>query len=253
MSTMITLGGGKIREVGMSNAVAAEDIEEAINQNTVGLMYVKSHHCVQKGMVSIEKMIEIAHKHNLPLLVDAAAEEDLCKYYALGADLVVYSGAKAIEATTSGFITGRKELISSCKKQYIGIGRAMKVGKESIMGLLKALECYKNKDHQAELIKQKEINTYLIAEINRLKGLKAKEIQDEAGRQIFRTEVLVDDRITGKTASTIDEELRMGNPSIHCRKHNVNQGLLSFDPRPLIDGDKELIVQKLKAIIGDGK
>ena len=39
----------------------------------------------------------MARKHNLPLIVDAAAEEDLMCYYQMGADLVIYSGAKAIE------------------------------------------------------------------------------------------------------------------------------------------------------------
>lgn len=249
MSTMITLGGGKAVEVGMSNLTAPEDIEEAITEKTVALMYVKSHHCVQKGMVSLEKMIEIAHRNNLPILVDAAAEEDFEKYVAMGADLVVYSGAKALEATTSGFITGKKDLITACKAQYGGIGRAMKIGKESIMGLLAALDQYYNKDVAADVARQKVITNYLMEEINKIEGLTARIVMDEAGREIYRTEVKV---VGGnKNAVVIDKLLKEGNPSIHCRGYHLAEGRMEFDPRPLVEGDKELIVEKLKKIMED--
>lgn len=189
MPTMIRLGGGVPVEVGTANEVVPEDIEEAITENTVALLYVKSHHCVQKGMVEIEVMRDIAHRHHLPFMVDAAAEEDLKKYIALGADLVFYSGAKALEATTSGFVTGKKEYISFAKRQYKGIGRAMKIGKEGIMGLLKALEQYENKDKEEELKKNLEIVEYLCSEIGNIPGLQAEKIQDEAGRAIYRARV----------------------------------------------------------------
>lgn len=249
VATMIRLGGGKPVEVGYSNQVFKEHIEEAINENTVALMYVKSHHCVQKSMVTLEDMIEIAHRNNLPILVDAAAEEDITKYYKLGADLVVYSGAKAIEATTSGFVTGKKEYIAYAKAQYKGIGRAMKVGKENIMGLLKALDIYVNKDKEKELKCQKEIVNYLVKEINEIRGLEAQVTVDEAGRTIYRAEVKVKQDILGINANEVMKMLSEGNPSIHGRKHRVNLGYITFDPRPMIDGDKEIIVQRLKEIV----
>ena len=177
IETMLRLGGGVPVEAGCATEVVVEDVEELINEKTVALLYVKSHHCVQKGMLDLPTMIDIAHRHNLPLLVDAAAEEDFRKYIAMGADLVCYSGAKALEATTSGFVTGKKELISYIKKQYHGVGRAMKVGKEAIMGLLAALEQYENKDKQAEVAKNVKIVDWLVDEINQIPNLKAQKIQ----------------------------------------------------------------------------
>lgn len=58
-------------------------------------------------MLSIEDFVQVAQTHNLPLIVDAAAEEDLRVWAASGADMVIYSGAKAFNAPTSGFITGK--------------------------------------------------------------------------------------------------------------------------------------------------
>ena len=249
IETMLRLGGGVPVEAGCATEVVVEDVEESINEKTVALLYVKSHHCVQKGMLDLPTMIDIAHRHNLPLMVDAAAEEDFRKYIAMGADLVCYSGAKALEATTSGFVTGKKELISYIKKQYHGVGRAMKVGKEAIMGLLAALEQYENKDKQAEVEKNVKIVDWLVDEINQIPNLKAQKIQDEAGRAIFRARVFVDPEKAGMTATELEGKLKAGTPTIRCRTEFMSLGSLDFDPRPLVEGDKELIVAKLKEIM----
>ena len=249
IETMLRLGGGVPVEAGCATEVVVEDVEELINEKTVALLYVKSHHCVQKGMLDLPTMIDIAHRHNLPLMVDAAAEEDFRKYIAMGADLVCYSGAKALEATTSGFVTGKKELISYIKKQYHGVGRAMKVGKEAIMGLLAALEQYENKDKQAEVEKNVKIVDWLVDEINQIPNLKAQKIQDEAGRAIFRARVFVDPEKAGMTATELEGKLKAGPPTIRCRTEFMSLGSLDFDPRPLVEGDKELIVAKLKEIM----
>ena len=249
IETMPRLGGGVPVEAGCATEVVVEDVEELINEKTVALLYVKSHHCVQKGMLDLPTMIDIAHRHNLPLMVDAAAEEDFRKYIAMGADLVCYSGAKALEATTSGFVTGKKELISYIKKQYHGVGRAMKVGKEAIMGLLAALEQYENKDKQAEVAKNVKIVDWLVDEINQIPNLKAQKIQDEAGRAIFRARVFVNPEKAGMTATELEGKLKAGTPTIRCRTEFMSLGSLDFDPRPLVEGDKELIVAKLKEIM----
>lgn len=98
VDTMVALGGGKVVEAGYANECSPEQIEACITPQTAAILYVKSHHCVQKSILSVEQAAVVARKHNLPLIVDAAAEEDLMCYYQMGADLVIYSGAKAIEA-----------------------------------------------------------------------------------------------------------------------------------------------------------
>lgn len=246
---MIRIGGGLPVEVGQANKVETFHIENAINEKTAALFYVKSHHAVQKGMVSIEDMVEIAKRHDLPLIIDAAAEEDLKKYISMGADLVIYSGAKAIEGPTSGFITGNKKLIGYCKLQYKGIGRAMKVGKENIMGLLKALELYSQKDKGPLVKRQKEMLDRINIEVNKIKGLSAGIIKDEAGRDIYRSQIKIDLKELGVDASYIIKELEGGSPAIYTRNHYANIGIINVDPRPMKDGDAELFVKKLKNII----
>ncbi|MES5261688.1 PLP-dependent transferase, partial [Priestia megaterium] len=96
VETMVYLGGGKLIEVGYANEGRATHVEEAISENTAAILYVKSHHTVQKNMISVEEAWEVAQKNNIPLIVDAAAEEDLQKYVKYS-DLAIYSGSKAIE------------------------------------------------------------------------------------------------------------------------------------------------------------
>lgn len=252
IQTMVHLGGGVVVEAGQANEVHPEDIEESITDKTVALLYVKSHHSVQKGMVDIETMRDIAHAHNLPFMMDCAAEEDFRKYIALGADLVCYSGAKALEATTSGFLCGKAEYIAWAKKQYHGIGRAMKVGKEQIMGLLAALDQYENRDHETEAEDNRRRADWLVKHVNSIPGLRAVEVQDEAGRAIWRCRVTLDPtapEAEGKTAAEINGALLDGDPTVWARTEFINQGKIDFDPRPLVEGDKELIVEKLKKIM----
>lgn len=250
ITTMIRLGGGVPVEAGQANEVRPEEIEESITDKTVALLYVKSHHCVQKGMVDIETMRDIAHAHGLPFIMDCAAEEDFRKYIALGADAVCYSGAKALEATTSGFVTGRRDIIQNVQKQYHGVGRAMKVGKEQIMGLLAALDQYDNRDHEAEVAANVAKIDWLVEHVNQIGGLRAEKIQDEAGRAIFRCRVTFEP--THKPAFSmerVNEQLLGGDPIIWARTEFLNLGKIDFDPRPMGEGDKELIVKRLSEIM----
>jgi len=250
VTQMIRLGGGVPIEVGQSNKVDSYHVEEAINEKTAALIYIKSHHSVQKGMMTIEDMVNISRKYDIPLIIDAA-EEDLRKYISLGADLVIYSGGKAIEGPTSGFITGRKNLIKCCRMQYKGIGRAMKVGKENIMGLLKAIELYDENDNSKEVANQREAMKWLSDELNKIEGIKASIVQDEAGREIYRAQIKVEREVLGVDAYHVIGKLEEGNPAIYTRNHYANIGIINVDPRPLGRGEERVIFERIEEIVKD--
>lgn len=234
--TMIALGGGEIVEVGYANRSDLEDLEEAVNENTVAIVFVQSHHCVQKNMLEVEEVVKFANEMNIPCIVDAAAEEDLSKYINMGADLVCYSGAKAICGPTSGFVACKTvELADNMRKQYLGIGRAMKVGKENIMGLVKAIEQYQAQQlHQA--VSKEELEAF-IEEVNQIPGLQASLSMDEAGREIYRAKIVFG-KAFGKTAKQVRDEFIKQEPSIYVRDHQANLGILFIDPRPLLSPDE---------------
>lgn len=245
---MLRVGGGVPVEVGCANRVYPQHIEGAINEKTVALLYVKSHHAVQKDMVSLEEMIAIAHKHGLPLIVDAAAEEDIRIYLAKGADLVCYSGAKAFEGPTSGFVTGKKSMIDAIKKQYKGVGRPMKVGKECMTGLVKAIELYATRDEEKRTQMLEERVNQMIAAFADFENIKVSKSTDEAGRKIYRAKLDVLPSCP-YTAKELVQELKNGSPSIHTRDHYSNVGTIFFDPRPMLEGDVEAVAARLAEIL----
>ncbi len=249
VEVMIELGGGKVVEAGYSNECKPEQIEAMITDQTVGLIYIKSHHCVQKSMASIIEYVKIARKYGLALIIDAAAEEDLLKYYDLGGDIVIYSGAKAIEGPTSGLVIGKKKYIDNLKLQNQGIGRAMKIGKEGILGLTKAIELYESKQvGQIEVMKYK-VNKLIDLFSNEDKVI-AKMVQDSAGREIYRCELCF---AKGINVKELVNDLKEGEIAIYTRDYLANIGKIELDVRSVENDELVIIYQRVKALLSGGK
>ncbi|MDQ0916638.1 DgaE family pyridoxal phosphate-dependent ammonia lyase [Paenibacillus sp. V4I5] len=246
VETMLYLGGGKLIEVGYANEGKAEHIEDAITEHTAAILYVKSHHAVQKNMISVEEAWEIAQRNGVPLIVDAAAEEDIQKYVKYS-DLAIYSGSKAIEGPTSGIIGGKRSYIEWVKVQLHGIGRSMKVGKETTFGLLQALDEYGVKEDKSE---QEKAALQVLMPLSEIKGLKVTIVQDEAGRAIFRARIQIDPEQAGTTAKEVVTGLQSGEIAIYTRDYGVRQGYFDIDPRPLQGDDIEVIAAQIRKLVG---
>jgi uncharacterized pyridoxal phosphate-dependent enzyme len=242
---MIRLGGGLPSIIGDTNSVLERQLTETLETATsnCGFLYVKSHHCVQENMISLEQCIALCHQAGVPVIVDAAAEEDLQLYIAAGADLVTYSGGKAFSGPTVGFIAGKKDLIDCCELQFRGIARTMKVGKEQIFGLLKALEEYQeyNTEERTKVLKHQNEN--IIQALAEVSHFKVYLKTDEAGREFDRVAISATD--AQFSIRDLVQFLDQGQPSIRTRNHHLDQGYLLIDPRELITGDSELIVKRL--------
>lgn len=247
VGTMVALGGGILVEAGYANECTPAHIASRINADTAAILYVKSHHCVQKSMLSVAEAAQVAKDYGVPLIVDAAAEEDLQAYYNMGADLVIYSGAKAIEGPTSGLVVGRHLEVEWVKRQGNGIGRAMKVGKEGILGLTHAIELYltvEKESGQAMVAKM----TPFIDKLNALNGVSAQVVWDAAGRDIARTEISFDSQVLGKTAVEIVKLMKLGDVAVYFRDYKANDGKVEADVRSVTADDLMTIYNKIKQI-----
>ena len=236
---MIELGGGQVVEAGYANMCTPEHVEMMITANTAAIFYVKSHHAVQKSMLTIQEALEIAHRHDLPLILDAAAEEDLHKYVEMGVDVVLFSGAKAIEGPASGLVFGKEPYIGWTKLQGLGIGRAMKIGKENLLGFTTALSQYLDHGPESGDAMKKRLHPFVAA---------LKEVQDGAGRPIFRAAVTVE-ASSPKNAKQVTAELKVGDPAIYTREYRANEGIIEFDIRAVDQAEMDLIVNRLKEIL----
>jgi len=152
----------QIRQTG-AKLVEVETREEmiaAINPKTVAIHFTNI--LSDKGKVSGPETVAIAKAHNIYTFNDAAADvppkERLWEYPAIGFDMVTFSGGKDIRGPqASGVLIGKEELIHysllNMSPQEDRIGRCCKVGKETIFGLLKALELFVNEDFDTQLSK----------------------------------------------------------------------------------------------------
>ncbi len=79
VGTMVALGGGKLVEAGYANECSAAQLA-AITPRTRRLFSISNLTTVyRKSMLSVEQAAVVARTHNLPLIADAAAEEDFQK------------------------------------------------------------------------------------------------------------------------------------------------------------------------------
>jgi L-seryl-tRNA(Ser) seleniumtransferase/D-glucosaminate-6-phosphate ammonia-lyase len=248
---MCRLPGGKTVFVGSVEAITPQQIEEAINESTASIHFIVSHWIRERrAMVPLKEVVEIAHHHDVPVTVDAAAEHDLKKYIAAGADLVIYSGGKEIEGPNdTGFICGRRDLIDACEVQGRLIGRPMKVSKEQICAFLTALERHARKDWNVLLQEQRTKLEHIQANIADLPHVKTRITRDETGRPIVRLEVEPDLSTLGMTVQDIINLLREGDPIIVVRGEYRDLGKFHLDPRPLLPGQEQLIAERLRAVL----
>ena len=252
VSSMVALGGGKVVEAGYANECSADQLAAAITARTAAILYIKSHHCVQKSMLSVGQAAGVARKHNLPLIVDAAAEEDLQCYYRAGADLVIYSGAKAIEGPTSGLVIGKAQYVEWVKRQTAGIGRAMKVGKEGILGLTCAIEHYLSaqKERGAEMVGKM---TPFITQLNSLAGVTAQVVWDSAGRDIARAEIRFDEAVTGIATENLVSALKQGEYAIYFRGYKANEGIIEADVRSVTAEQLTIVARRIADVLSKEK
>lgn len=124
----------------------------------------------------------------------------------------------------------------------------MKVGKEAIFGLLEAVKNYKQKS----LSKEEQVNLLQpLFSLENLPGVSIKLFQDEAGREIYRARMTIDEAISPLSARQVTKALKAGDPAIFTRDYHANIGSFDIDPRPLLPGDANHIEKRIREIFSE--
>ena len=181
----------------------------------------------------------------MPVIVDAASEYDLRGFLAAGADLVAYSAHKFLGGPTAGIVAGRKDLVRAAYLQNHGIGRGMKVGKESIAGAMAALEAWAHRDHAAVREQERSYLELWRERLGELPGLAATIVPDPTDNPLDRLEVRVDPREAGTTAWALASALAAGDPPVIVRDHEVEHGRFYLDPCNLHPGEAEIVADAI--------
>ncbi len=241
----IRLAGGKVVMIGQATSTHRYHMEQAITDRTAAAVYVVSHHVVDYAMLPLSQFVEIAHARGVPVIVDAASEYDLRGFLATGADIALYSGHKFLGGPTSGIVAGRKGLVRSAFLQNLGIGRGMKVGKESIAGVMAALAAWETRDH-AGIRAREAAALHLWKEmLDTRPGVSATIVPDPTKNPLDRLQVAIDPEAAHITAWDLAAALKNGSPPVIVRDHEVEHGYFFLDPCNLHPGEEAVVARRI--------
>jgi uncharacterized pyridoxal phosphate-dependent enzyme len=246
----VTTTGAKIIEV-----EGAEEMEKAINERTVMALFFNA---AGKSSISHADFVATAKRHNIPTLLDAAADvphvENLFKYQKIGFDLVTFSGGKMIRGPQSaGLLFGRKDLITAARLNHspneAPIGRPMKVNKEEMFGMYAALKAYLERDHKKEWEEWIQRTKHIGAQLERIQGVKTETVIEPGPANAFPSLTVTWDQDKIKiTPKQVAAALKNGVPSIvaNGREDHLTIGvvLLRPDQVDIVAGRVKTILQQ---------
>jgi uncharacterized pyridoxal phosphate-dependent enzyme len=244
----IAMTGARVVTVGTVSMAQPYQLEEAITGQTACAVFVVSHMTVQYAMLALEQVCAICHARGIAVIVDAASEYDLRGFLARGADLVVYSGHKFLGGPTSGIVAGRADLVHAAREQNCGIGRGMKVGKESIAGVMAALQAWQARDAVAIRARQSAALDLWQTTLAHLAGLVCERIDDPTGNPLQRLRIRPL-AASGWTARTLADALAQADPAVMVRDYQTDLGYFDLDPCNLHTGEEQVVAQQVRTLL----
>ena len=274
---VMAFSGAKLVEVGATNKTHPHDYLNAITENTAAILRVHPSNYKIQGFsseVSLDELVEIAHAHGLVMIDDVGAgalvdfsqfgfepEPTLSESIAKGADIVTSSADKLIGASQGGIILGRAKLIDAVRKNQFA--RIVRVGKLTLAALEATLKLFLD-----ESIALREVPT--------LKMLRrdASEIAEQAERMAME----LNKNISGVAVTTICGFSQMGSGSLPAQNlattlvslhpeqisaeslaqrlrqnstpifTRIQNDQVLIDPRTLLSGDYEIVIEALRGI-----
>lgn len=273
--------GAVLVEVGTTNKTHPRDYENAIGENTAALLRVHPSNYKISGFTSevpLETMVQIARKHNLVMIDDVGAgslidvsrfgferEPTLQESVRAGSDLITSSADKLIGAGQGGIILGRKDLVDAVRKNPFA--RIVRPGKLTLATLETTLALFLDPDEAIRRIPTLRMLARPFDGIVRQADCIADALEERA---IDATISVVDGmsqmgsgslptqnlptRLVALTpgtdsAAAFARKLRQGTPSVVTR---VKADQILIDPRTLLDGDEELLVEAIAKVSGMG-
>lgn len=221
-----------IRNIGVKiiTVDTPEELEKALNERTAMIYLMAGAETLPGETFAVDKVAALAKPKNIPVLVDAAAEDLTIPNVHLkqGATIVAYSGGKALcGPQCAGLLLGRKDILMSAwqaSSPHHGPGRDNKVGKEEMLGMLAAVESWVTRDH-AE--KMRTWHTYLETVAKRVSALDfiKTTVQEPTGLSNHSPSLIISwdpvkQNITGRELA---DELANNSPRIAVHSDNNDE------------------------------
>ena len=231
-----------------------EQLDREVSDRTAMLHF--SNFANAAGQIKVDEWQKIAKQHNLPCMIDAAADtppvSHLWDYANMGYDLITFSGGKAMRGPQcAGLLLGREDLVRYAllnNSPYEDVlGRGQKVGKEEIVGMIKALELYLAADHDA-LAKDWQSRLETVSkQITKIPGVSTAFFTPDIANHVPHMSITWDSKIS-IAPKDVSRMLREGQPSIVMGggEGRPGLGMSSFMLQP---GEEQIIADQLSKIL----
>src|SRR5205807_650218 len=175
------------------------------------------------GQIKDNRQAQRARTNHLPCMTDPAADtppvSHLWDYANMGYDLITFSGGKAIRGPQcAGLLIGRKNLVANAllnnSPHEDTLGRSQKVGKEEIIGMIKALELFLSEDHDALAKEWQDRLERISQQITKVPGVSTSFFTPEIANHVPHMQITWDPGHINLTPTDASKILRSGKPSI---------------------------------------
>jgi len=231
-----------------------EQLHSAVNDRTAMMHF--SNFANAQGQIKVDEWAKLAKRHNVPCMNDAAADtppvSHLWDYTNMGYDLVTFSGGKAMRGPQcAGLLVGRKDLVAYAllnnSPHEDTLGRSQKVGKEEIIGMVKALEIYLKEDHDALAKEWQGRLDGISKELTKIPGVSTSFFTPDIANHVPHMRITWDSKIS-LTPQQVSKLLRDSKPAIVIGGGEGRPGLTmsSFMLQP---GEDKIVAEQLSRVL----
>jgi uncharacterized pyridoxal phosphate-dependent enzyme len=241
----------QLRATGVKLVVieTTDELRKAVNPQTAMLHF--SNFANASGQIKVDEWAKLGKELNIPTFIDAAADtppvSHLWDYANMGYDLSAFSGGKAIRGPQcAGLLIGRKDLVANAllnnSPHEDTLGRCAKVGKEEIIGMVKALELYLKEDHEALNTEWQRRLESISAQITRIPGVTTTYSVPDVANHVPHMDIKWDPSHISLDPRDASKALRGGKPSIVLESNPNGLAMNSFMLQP---GEEKIIADHL--------
>jgi D-glucosaminate-6-phosphate ammonia-lyase len=230
-----------------------DELRRAISPHTAMVAVLGQHFAPNPGAIRLDlkDVAPIANKAGVPVLIDAAADYLIVPnpYITLGADMVAYSGGKIIRGPqTAGLLIGRRDLVRAAwanSAPHHGFGRTAKVSKEEIVGMLRAVEVWREeRDIQADMRLWESWYAEMIPQITKAYGVSAEVHGPIRGGPFPTLNISWDPKQIGLTAGDVGRALLNGEPRIMTQAEGEGHSFV-IRPAAMKPGEHKIVARRL--------
>lgn len=269
----IRVSGAKLRKFSFDDQDLERRLKESFDETLAGVIYVWKH---KDSFSLIGRIARICREANVPFLLDGAMSlppsNNLKDLAALGIHLIALSGGKHLGGPqNSGLLFGDADLIRSAWLQMVdmdvrptswslshliedklvprpprhGLGRGYKVGKDTILGCLTALQLYGTRDFDAEKRRWHDICKEIADKVTNTSRLQFNYVEQSTTGQYPIVKVIASDE---NTLARFKKVLKEQPPKIILAEHESDQAVAFVYPMNLSDADVQTIIERFSSI-----